>query len=101
MSAELSSIHRVDLEDVSLLSVYSSENLREVARNKPDRELWTEDGYRWILFDEKRTGLTMVGLEDLSTKVTLCSPLANPNKRTAAYKAWGGARQSRAPGKPW
>ncbi|QQG43151.1 MAG: FAD-dependent thymidylate synthase [Candidatus Daviesbacteria bacterium] len=67
----------------------------------PDKEFTTEDNCRWFSYSPEQTGLMMVGMEDLATGVVVTSPLANPQKRTAAHKAWGGARQSRAPGTPW
>lgn len=68
---------------------------------KPDIELVTSNGQHWFRFSADQTGLDMVGLEDRTSGIVVTSPLANPNKRTAAHKAWGGARQSRAPGTPW
>ncbi|MDO8452422.1 MAG: hypothetical protein Q7S79_01575 [bacterium] len=79
---------------------FKETSFKEFHRLRPKREIYTEDGYRWAIFEEEKTGLTLVGLEDLETHITFWTPLANPNKRTAAYKAWGGARQSRAPGTP-
>lgn len=67
---------------------------------QPERELVTGE-YRWFVFGEGQTGLRIVGLEDTETGITISTPLANPEKRTASHKAWGGARQSRAPGDPW
>jgi hypothetical protein len=67
----------------------------------PSHELITKDGYRWFVFDQEQTGLRMVCLEDLKTGAVITTTLANPDKRTAAHKAWAGARQSRAPGTPW
>ncbi len=66
----------------------------------PIKEL-THNGYRWFRYSADQTGLDMICMEDLQSGVVVTSPLANPEKRTAAHKAWGGARQSRAPGTPW
>lgn len=74
--------------------------MAEQTELKPTQELITPDGL-WFRFSEDQTGLEMVCLEDQTSGVIVTSPLANPNKRTAAHKAWGGARQSRAPGTPW
>lgn len=68
---------------------------------RPSKELITEDGYRWFVFDERQVPLKMVCLEDVAQGVVITASLANPDHRTAAYKAWAGARQSRAPGYPW
>lgn len=68
---------------------------------KPEKELFAEGGYRWFVYSESQTGLRLVCLEDLGTGIIISTPLANPNVRVAAHKAWGGARQSRAPGDPW
>lgn len=68
---------------------------------EPERELVTPDGYRWFTFSAEDTGLRLVCLEDIGIGVILATALANPEKRTAAHKAWAGARQSRAPGTPW
>lgn len=68
---------------------------------KPERELLTLDGYRWFVYGEEATGLRLVCLEDIETGIVVSTPLANPDVRVAAHKAWSGARQSRAPGTPW
>ncbi len=67
----------------------------------PEKEIRTKDNYRWFVYGEKDTGLRLVCLEDLKTKAVVTTPLANPQKRIAAHKAWAGARHSRAPGEPW
>lgn len=67
----------------------------------PNKEWITNDGYRWFIFTPKQTGITLICLEDCTTGVVLSSPLARPDSRVAAHKAWGGARQSRAAGAPW
>lgn len=68
---------------------------------KPEKELFTDDGYRWFVYPEELTGLRLVCLEDLETGVVATTTVSNPEKRTAAHKAWAGARHSRAPGTPW
>lgn len=68
---------------------------------RPERELLTPDGYRWFVYGEQDTGLRLVCLEDIKTGIVVSTPLANPNTRVAAHKAWSGARQSRASGTPW
>src|SRR3989344_2451873 len=57
--------------------------------------------YRWFVFSEEQTGQQLVCLEDKSTGVIVTTPLVSPDQRSAAHKAWAGARQSRAPGTPW
>ncbi|MBI4039763.1 hypothetical protein HY389_00205 [Candidatus Daviesbacteria bacterium] len=63
----------------------------------PSREYTT----RWFRYEADQTGLPMIFLEDQYTGVIVGSAFADPEKRIAATKAWGGARQSRAPGTPW
>ena len=67
----------------------------------PEIELKTKDGYKWFVYSEKDTGLRLVCLEDTKTGAVVTTPLADPQKRIAAHKAWAGARHSRAPGTPW
>lgn len=67
----------------------------------PIKELTTPDGYRWFVYSEEDTGLRLVCLEDIKTGVVVTTTIANPEKRTAAHKAWAGARHSRAAGMPW
>jgi hypothetical protein len=57
--------------------------------------------YRWFTYSADVTGLRLVCLEDLTTGTVTTTAVANPAKRTAAHKAWAGARQSRAAGMPW
>src|SRR6266516_6925558 len=66
----------------------------------PEKELVTGT-YRWFTYSADVTGLQLIGLEDLSTGTVATTTVANPMKRTAAHKAWAGARQSRAAGMPW
>ena len=57
--------------------------------------------YRWFIYPADLTGLRLICLEDLSTGTITTTTISNPTKRTAAHKAWAGARQSRAKGMPW
>jgi hypothetical protein len=57
--------------------------------------------YRWFTYPADVTGLRLICLEDLTTGTVTTTTVANPAKRTAAHKAWAGARQSRAAGMPW
>jgi len=57
--------------------------------------------YRWFTYSADVTGLRLVCLEDLTTGTVTTTAVANPARRTAAHKAWAGARQSRAAGMPW
>src|SRR5690242_5122417 len=57
--------------------------------------------YRWFIYPADLTGLRLICLEDLSTGTITTTTISNPAKRTAAHKAWAGARQSRAKGMPW
>lgn len=69
---------------------------------RPERECLTPDGeYRWFIYSAKDLGMTLVCLEDCKTGIVVSTPIANPNIRVAAHKAWAGARQSRAAGTPW
>lgn len=74
--------------------------MSEKSELKPVAEL-NEGDYRWFVYDKEQTGLQLVCLEDTQTGITVTTPIANPEKRTAAHKAWAGARQSRAAGTPW
>jgi hypothetical protein len=57
--------------------------------------------YRWFTYSAEVTGLRLVCLEDLTTGTITTTAVVNPTRRTAAHKAWAGARQSRAAGMPW
>jgi hypothetical protein len=67
---------------------------------QPAQELITGQ-YRWFTYTAEATGLPLVCLQDLTTGTVLTTTLANPQRRTAAHRAWAGARQSRAAGLPW
>lgn len=57
--------------------------------------------YRWFTYSAELTGLRLICIEDLTTEAITTTTVSNPTKRTAAHKAWAGARQSRAAGMPW
>jgi len=67
---------------------------------QPEKE-FIADSYRWFTYSASVTGLRLICLEDLTTGTIATTTVANPTKRTAAHKAWAGARQSRAAGMPW
>lgn len=77
------------------------EQRRREGQLVPERELRTADGYRWFYYSPDQVGMPLLCLEDLQTGVVVSSVFADPEKRTAAFKAWAGARHSRSPGKPW
>ncbi len=66
----------------------------------PESE-YIEGSYRWFTYPADLTGLRLICIEDLTTGTITTTTIANPTKRTAAHKAWAGARQSRAAGMPW
>jgi hypothetical protein len=57
--------------------------------------------YRWFTYAPDVTGLRLICLEDSETSTVVTTTTANPHMRTAAQRAWAGARQSRAAGLPW
>src|SRR5947209_15914033 len=67
---------------------------------QPEKE-FIDGSYRWFTYSASVTGLRLICLEDLTTGTIATTTVANPTKRTAAHKAWAGARQSRAAGMPW
>jgi hypothetical protein len=67
---------------------------------QPEKEFITGP-YRWFTYSAEVTGLRLIGLEDLTTGSVATTTVANPGQRTAAHRAWAGARQSRAAGMPW
>lgn len=67
----------------------------------PAKQLRTEDGYVWSIYSKEQTGLQINCLEDPETGIVVTTPTATNETRLASHKAWGGARQSRAPGDPW
>jgi hypothetical protein len=66
----------------------------------PENE-YTIGSYRWFTYPADLTGLRLICIEDLTTGTIITTTIADPTKRTAAHKAWAGARQSRAAGMPW
>lgn len=76
------------------------ERIGEQSELRPVKELRTEDGFEWKVYDFG-TGIRELVLEDLQTGVCLAVPLVNTETRVAAHKAWLGARQSRSPDTPW
>ena len=62
---------------------------------RPEKE-YILDSYRWFTYSADVTGLRLICLEDLTTGTVTTTTVANPTQRTAAHKAWAGARQSRA-----
>ncbi len=67
---------------------------------RPEKE-YIVDSYRWFTYSANVTGLRLICIEDLNTSTIVSTTVANPTKRTAAHKAWAGARQSRSAGMPW
>ncbi len=67
---------------------------------QPEYEYIT-GSYRWFTYPAELTGLRLICIEDLTTGTIITTTVVNPTKRTAAHKAWAGARQSRAAGLPW
>ena len=67
---------------------------------QPEKE-YIVGSYRWFTYPADLTGLRLICIEDLTTGTIITTTIANPTKRTAAHKAWAGARQSRAAGMPW
>jgi hypothetical protein len=59
------------------------------------------DSYRWFTYSPKVTGLRLICIEDINTGSIASTSIANPEKRTAAQRAWASARQSRSAGMPW
>ena len=67
---------------------------------RPEKE-YIVGSYRWFTYSADMTGLRLICIEDLTTGTVITTTVANSTKRTAAHKAWAGARQSRAAGMPW
>jgi len=57
--------------------------------------------YRWFTYAPEVTGLRLICLEDLDTGTVVTTTVADRQLRTAAHRAWAGARQSRSAGMPW
>jgi hypothetical protein len=69
--------------------------------NLPIEQEYVVAPYRWFTYAPEVTGLRLICLEDTETGTVVTTTTANPQKRTAAQRAWAGARQSRAAGMPW
>jgi hypothetical protein len=67
----------------------------------PIEREYVVDAYRWFTYAPAVTGLRLICLEDRETETVLTTTTANPERRTAAQRAWAGARQSRSSGMPW
>src|SRR6266699_1354063 len=50
---------------------------------------------------QQKTKAVIHPQKEITTGTVTTTTIANPTKRTAAHKAWAGARQSRAAGMPW
>ena len=59
------------------------------------------DSYRWFTYAPEVTGLRLICLEDLDTGTIVTTTVAHPGIRTAAHRAWAGARHSRSASMPW
>ncbi len=77
--------------------VQQNGNKREIA---PEQE-YRVGPYRWFTYAPDVTGLRLICLEDEETGTVVTTMVANEQRRTAAHRAWAGARQSRAAGMPW
>ncbi|HLX41538.1 MAG TPA: hypothetical protein VKR42_13480 [Ktedonobacteraceae bacterium] len=67
---------------------------------QPEKD-FIADSYHWFTYAPDVTGLQLICLEDITTDTVTTTTVSNPRTRTAAHKAWAGARQSRAAGMPW
>ncbi|MEO8973694.1 MAG: hypothetical protein ABI406_19050 [Ktedonobacteraceae bacterium] len=67
---------------------------------QPEKD-FIADSYRWFTYAADVTGLQLICLEDTTTGTVTTTTVANSKTRTAAHRAWAGARQSRAAGMPW
>ncbi len=66
-----------------------------------EHEHTIDNTYRWFTYAPEVTGLRLICLEDLDTETVVTTTVAHHKIRTAAHRAWAGARQSRAAGMPW
>src|SRR6476646_6847399 len=73
----------------------------KVKTDIPLEKEYISNSYRWFTYSPDVTGLRLICLEDLTTGTIATTTVANPHTRTAAHRAWAGARQSRAAGLPW
>ncbi|HEY4033297.1 MAG TPA: hypothetical protein VGL94_04960, partial [Ktedonobacteraceae bacterium] len=67
----------------------------------PIEREFTIGSYRWFTYAPEVTGLRLICLEDLDTGTIVTTTVAHHKLRTAAHRAWAGARQSRSAGLPW
>ncbi len=67
----------------------------------PIEQIFNIGPYRWFTYAPEVTGLRLICLEDLETGTVVTTTVAHHNLRTAAHRAWAGARQSRSAGLPW
>lgn len=70
-------------------------------REIPIEQEFIIGSYRWFTYAPEVTGLRLVCLEDLETGTVVTTTIAHHKLRTAAHRAWAGARQSRSAGLPW
>lgn len=73
----------------------------KISQDVPLEQEYVTGHSRWFTYAPAVTGLRLICLEDLHTKTVVTTTVANSEKRTAAHRAWAGARQSRAAGTPW
>ena len=74
--------------------------LKAETEMQPEKD-FIADSYRWFTYSANVTGLRLICLEDITTGTVTTTTVANSHTRTAAHRAWAGARQSRAAGMPW
>ena len=80
--------------------------MQQAQQNEKKREIAPEQEYqvgpyKWFTYPPEVTGLRLICLEDEETGTVVTTMVANEQRRTAAHRAWAGARQSRAAGMPW
>jgi len=80
---------------------FMNQPLQKVKKDLHPENEYIVGPYRWFTYPTDLTGLRLICIEDLTTDTITTTTIANPTKRTAAHKAWAGARQSRAAGMPW
>ncbi|MBA2680766.1 MAG: hypothetical protein H0U76_20520 [Ktedonobacteraceae bacterium] len=80
--------------------------MQQTQRDEKKKEIAPEQEYqvgpyKWFTYAPEVTGLRLICLEDEETGTVVTTMVANEQRRTAAHRAWAGARQSRAAGMPW
>ena len=80
--------------------------MQQTQRDEKKKEIEPEQeyqvgSYKWFTYAPEVTGLRLICLEDEETGTIVTTMVANGQRRTAAHRAWAGARQSRAAGMPW